>query len=453
MQTAYGLLSYFHYFWGWMVSAINLPIPTRLLCLFLTVGFGLSAQTTSTPIGEVYFHQNEDPNCDFDADYCGNVDITVTTNQGYSCTTTSVSTPFQIGEDEHNWSCDEITTNGTAIFTLQASRDGAWTNGVTVLDLLTIQKHILGTNPITNPFYLIAADASNSSGITVLDITLIRQVLLALSESWPAGSWRFVPRFFLEQNTDFCTAIYNNPFNLASTNPFLAQYDYLGYANGIVIVAVPEGFSLPANWYDFYGLKVGDVNGSGSDATLWSDPVEERTFLATEIVEDESLEANTAMISVLASTANQVEGFQMNFKLDPSIFEVQELVPNTALNLDNFDYSIHEDGTIRVLWTDPLQTDRLKGMDQELFQVKAALKQDIKVGQEGLLDMRDEVLPTAFFNTDGDIEFTEIDLIITKGAGGNQKASAAMIPNPVQANTILQLDLPESGNCTNTAFR
>ncbi|MCB0641830.1 MAG: hypothetical protein KDC44_09335, partial [Phaeodactylibacter sp.] len=304
MQTAYGLCSNFHYSRGLIQRRAFQS--TWLLSFVLAFGFiaGANAQTTSTPLGKVFYHLDDDPNCNFTADYCGNVNLAVTTNQGYNCTTTSASQPFTIGEDDYNWTCDPAVTSGTAIFTLLASRDGGYANGVSVFDLLTIQQHILGVVPLTNPFFRIAADASNSSGITVLDITLIRQVLLAYTQSFPAGSWRFIPKFYFTQNVDFCDAFNNNPFNLAATNPFLAQYDYLGYANGLVIVAVPEGFALPASWYDFYGIKVGDVTGNASDAALWSEPVDDRTLLSTALETDPALEEGTAVISVCASTSN-----------------------------------------------------------------------------------------------------------------------------------------------------
>ncbi|MFN8332340.1 MAG: dockerin type I domain-containing protein [Saprospiraceae bacterium] len=54
-------------------------------------------------------------------------------------------------------------------------------NGVTTRDIVAIQKHILGKELITNPYYLIAADVNKSGSITSRDISDIRKLILGLT--------------------------------------------------------------------------------------------------------------------------------------------------------------------------------------------------------------------------------------------------------------------------------
>ena len=42
-------------------------------------------------------------------------------------------------------------------------------NGVSTLDLVLIQKHILGSRSIETPYKMIAADIDNNNDITVLE--------------------------------------------------------------------------------------------------------------------------------------------------------------------------------------------------------------------------------------------------------------------------------------------
>ena len=66
-------------------------------------------------------------------------------------------------------------------------------NGVTTLDLVTIQSWILGLSDFDSPYQMIAADANNSESITTLDIVVIQKAILGLeTEFLNNTSWRFV---------------------------------------------------------------------------------------------------------------------------------------------------------------------------------------------------------------------------------------------------------------------
>jgi hypothetical protein len=54
-------------------------------------------------------------------------------------------------------------------------------NGVTVLDLIKITKHILGIQPLDNPYKLIAGDVNNSGEITAAYLVEIQSLILQYS--------------------------------------------------------------------------------------------------------------------------------------------------------------------------------------------------------------------------------------------------------------------------------
>lgn len=73
-----------------------------------------------------------------------------------------------------------------------ASYDWDHLNGVSAIDLIAIQRHILGIDVFDNPHQYIAADIDNSQSITAADLLHLKRVILGVSNSFPNNeSWRF----------------------------------------------------------------------------------------------------------------------------------------------------------------------------------------------------------------------------------------------------------------------
>lgn len=111
-------------------------------------------------------------------------------------------------------------------------------NGVTTLDLLLIQKHILGIAPLNSPYRIIAADINNSKSISTLDLILLRRLILNLDSKLTSNSsWRFI------------SADYRFPS--PTINPWLESFPEIGSFKGDLNIQ-----------RSFIAIKVGDVNGS-----------------------------------------------------------------------------------------------------------------------------------------------------------------------------------------------
>jgi hypothetical protein len=110
-------------------------------------------------------------------------------------------------------------------------------NGVSTLDLVMIQRHILGLQKIESPYKLLAADVNNSRSITAGDLVSLRKLVLGVTNEFDNNtSWRFVP-------TSYEFSDPNNPFDY----PFKVNLDSLYEDKDNV---------------NFTAVKVGDVNGS-----------------------------------------------------------------------------------------------------------------------------------------------------------------------------------------------
>ena len=125
--------------------------------------------------------------------------------------------------------------------TITPTRDGDDGNGVSTIDLVFIQRHILGLTPLNTPYKMIAADVNHSGSITTFDMVLLRQVILQNIDDFPTNtSWRFVDAEFVF--TD-------------SGNPFMDDFP-----ETITIEPVGgETYNI-----DFVAIKIGDVNGNAS---------------------------------------------------------------------------------------------------------------------------------------------------------------------------------------------
>lgn len=149
-------------------------------------------------------------------------------------------------------------------YELRARRETDFKAGVNVLDLLAIQRHLLGISRISNGYRMIAADVDGSEKIDLKDLTELRKLVLGVkAPDQSVHSWRFIPNTTKNASTD--------PWPLID----LAYYKNL--ENDIFL--------------DFKAIKTGDVDGSisqtlksrNNEAIVWN--LDDRTFTQGEEVE------------------------------------------------------------------------------------------------------------------------------------------------------------------------
>jgi len=156
-----------------------------------------------------------------------------------------------------------------------------YVNGVSTLDLVQIQKHLLNIKKISSPYSIIASDANNDHKISASDILMLRKVILGSSEEFTNNSsWRYISK-------DYDFANVKNPLN--------GDYDYR-------IEELAGDMAI-----DFIAIKVGDING---DATINGNVVESRSAESIVFdIENREYTANeTVEIPVYAKDFNSVQG-------------------------------------------------------------------------------------------------------------------------------------------------
>jgi hypothetical protein len=122
-------------------------------------------------------------------------------------------------------------------YTVKPDKKGDDVNGISTLDLVLIQRHVLGLAKITDPYLLIAADINRDGKISSTDLVMLRKLILGNEENLPdEKSWLFV---WAEQK-------FINPL----TDELMTNY---------IIDSLKEDMKI-----DFVAIKLGDINRSAT---------------------------------------------------------------------------------------------------------------------------------------------------------------------------------------------
>jgi hypothetical protein len=69
-------------------------------------------------------------------------------------------------------------------YVVEANKGGDYLNGVSTLDLVMIQRHILGLQTLDNNYLMIAADVNNDGKVTASDLTELRKLILGVTNNF-----------------------------------------------------------------------------------------------------------------------------------------------------------------------------------------------------------------------------------------------------------------------------
>jgi hypothetical protein len=299
-------------------------------------------------------------------------------------------------------------------FEIKAERNDQHKNGVSTLDLVKIQKHLLGIESLGNPYDIIAADANNSSNVSAIDLVELRKLILGIYTELPSNkSWRFVD----------------------------AGYQFADPAQPWGFDEIIDFSSLGANT-DFVAVKVGDVNNTVQANALQILPrngngivrfnTEDRTVVAGELVE----------VAIRSNDFAGIEGYQFTLQTQGLEFKGVDAgaVEMTDENMGVFGNvltaSWHKVGGVDVTSNDVLFTIR--------FQATAG-------GQlSQMIDMNSTATVAEAYNTSEEIKDLKLSF-----RGLDQASEFALYqnePNPFKGNTVIGYDMPTSGNVTLTVF-
>ena len=300
-------------------------------------------------------------------------------------------------------------------YIVKPRRNDRHLNGVTTLDIIRINKHILGIQIFDNPYTRIAADVNMSKSITGADIVVLRNLILGRIRKLPVQrSWIFFPA-----NTQF-------------SNPFKPWYD------------VRETYEV-RQLYDavddvhFIGVKLGDVTGDARPNRIdGANTTREEASLSLRIDNMHLQKGKVYRIPVYASEPVQLKALQGTWLLNGESLHI-EAVESGSLQIasDNVNYAYADQGLIPFLWYD----DQARELDpsQPLFYLIVKAFQNTELFEQ--LDIGPAITAALAYDSD------ERAMNVALRWGNTDRADSKVVlyqnvPNPFTHTTLIHFRLP-----------
>jgi len=272
---------------------------------------------------------------------------------------------------------------------------GDYLEGVSTLDLVLMQKHILGIADLDSPYKMIAADVNRSGSISAVDLIEIRKLILGIYDSFPShDSWEFV-------------SMTSGPLNMS--NPWAYQdFQHFGalYENTAGI--------------NFVGVKIGDVNGSYSELNNEID-VESRSTNSLDLAQ--SVKGNSIMIEQVSDQL--LNGYQFAMVIPKGMIIDQISNPNTK-SFDESSWFV--DGNL-------LKVSHYNVVEDQTINLKIDVA---SFGEQTELKLVGTIAGEAYNKSDEKVSI-RFDIHVN----GNQFDISANYPNPFSSVTNIDINIPD----------
>ncbi|MDX1685871.1 MAG: hypothetical protein R3275_11590 [Saprospiraceae bacterium] len=193
-----------------------------------------------------------------------------------------------------NYSFPEMDNGQSYLLRVERSDDPL--NGVSIKDIILIQRHLLGISEFDSPYQYLAADLNASNSIEVSDIVRLRQLILGRIRSFPqVPDWYFVFQGY--------------KFN-DITHPLLETEAFSYYID-----------TLSTNMdLDFVGIKPGDIDGTAKVTSLMDNMSRSVNRIGID------LEWQNGFAEMTIPQGNDLEGVYLNMTWDDPQIEITDLV-------------------------------------------------------------------------------------------------------------------------------
>ena len=299
-------------------------------------------------------------------------------------------------------------------YEVKPEKDMNITNGVTTADLVAINKHVLGIENLTSPYKIIAADINKDNKVSTADMVELRKIILRIVDQFSNNtSWRFVDKNF----------VFANPLNpLAAAFPEQKNISSIGNNEKA----------------DFFGVKVGDVNGSVVPNNLLG--AEDRNVVGTmniEVAEKELASGETFTVD-FKTTATNIEGYQFTLNLNDEL-QFVELVPGKTSTINNFGLTKLNEGAITASWNG---TENLS--NEVLFTLTVKAKTATKLSKA--LSINSRYTKAEAYSVHGEANDVALQFNSTTGKiAANGFELYQNQPNPFSVATAIGFNLPTAG--------
>jgi len=279
--------------------------------------------------------------------------------------------------------------------------------GISTIDLLMIQRHILGIETLDSPYKIIAADINNNSTIDGTDLVELRKLILGIYTELPQNdSWRFVDKAY-----EFTPS--QNPLD----QNFVEDYEIIGLNQNMGV--------------NFVAIKVGDVDESIdqylTDRENNSQNASKAGIAIGALAQGDGDE-NLMTIPITISNESPIRGFQMELDYDSSLFEVVEI---NGRNIDVAESNYNLTGnSVLLSWN---SEDEFNAIEFEIL-----VKEKVSVNNnQTLFTLSSDILKSEVYNSELAVQGLEIE-------NANIQQKTLLLennPNPFNSHTEIRFYL------------
>ncbi len=308
------------------------------------------------------------------------------------------------------------------------AKEDDFTNGVNIMDLIKMFKHILGDELLDSPYKMLAADLDGSGSITLSDMIAMQRLILGQTNAFPNADtpWRFVPADF----------VFDDPHN-----PFTSD--------------MPEGmhFDLPTAdvHQDFIAYKLGDLNNSAATGpqALALAPRSAGDPLHINVQDLAFQAGDRVRVAFRAADLSAFQGYQFALSFDPEALGYESLQSGAIPNLNKNNFGVFAaDGAITTLWSAPATA--VDAQDATLFTLEFVALKPGKVSDYLILDRRQ--MGAEAYDLGLNLRPLTLNFQPVEAADAASLEVYQNRPNPFGDETAIPFRLPESGQVTLRVF-
>ncbi len=292
---------------------------------------------------------------------------------------------------------------------IRPENDNNYRNGVALIDLVLLQRHMLFIDTLDSPYKYFAADINRSRSLSPSDLVLLQRFLLFLDNDFANNtSWRFIP-------SDFT---FLNPSNPLVIHP-----------PDSIIYSDLNGDQANT---DFIGVKIGDVNSNADPNSLWAP--EDQVNLGTPQVwqgQDQALVQGQSYQLTIRGSYRDMYAINATLGFDPQqikVTAIESLAEGFAQDVVDNQGRLAE-GFYHFSWM-PMSGERSAAQQEDIMVI------EIKALQN--LDHLPLTLAGEVYHTDeqGELLFSNLNLDLkadqTTSTRDLSKTALAFYPNPTQ---------------------
>lgn len=290
-------------------------------------------------------------------------------------------------------------------YTIEGSKEDSFINGLSTLDLILLQRHIIALGPLSSPYKLLAGDANKDKLLTASDILDFRKIILGVTEGLPNTN----PWMFLDKSASFIDS--NSPW------PFTES------------ISISD-LNMDMPNADFIGIKLGDLNDDVETSGILT--AETRTYPELDIlINDKTLQIGESItLPIFSKAEDNIIGIQMTLA-----HKGLEYVGSRSGR-----FSVNEQNV--GVFADQLTisaSDRISDIDTEpLFYIDFQATQQLKV--QDILEINDYVTRSEAY-VDDVLDIYKLNLIVIENLVEPTIYLGQNIPNPFSSDTYIPFNI------------